>query len=99
MILHHDNQTDQLDDDIKTTVTRQRPSRDKCLAQLDDPMRATVSLEVAAVILGIAKSTAHHAHRRTGYLIDGVRVIRVGRKLLVATAHLRDALGRSSSGG
>jgi len=86
------------DTDTQTT-TKTRPARDKCLAQLDDPTRSTISLEMAAVIVGVARSTAYHSYRRTGYLMDGVRVMRVGRKLLVATAHLRDALGRSSIGG
>lgn len=64
------------------------------LILLDEPERATVSIAQAAAILGIAKSTAHNAHKRTGYLIAGVPVYRVGRVCLVSVAHLRKALGR-----
>jgi hypothetical protein len=63
------------------------------MALLNTPHRSTVSIEQAASILGIAKSTAHHANRRTGFLMDGVPVFRVGRKCLVSVAHLRAALG------
>jgi hypothetical protein len=63
------------------------------MALLNTPHRSTVSIEQATSILGIAKSTAHHANRRTGFLMDGVPVFRVGRKCLVSVAHLRAALG------
>ena len=60
---------------------------------LNDPHRITVSVSDAARILGIAKSTAHNAYRATGLLMDGVPVLRVGRRYVVSTAHLRAALG------
>ncbi len=61
---------------------------------LDDPTRTTVTVTQAAAILGVSPATAHHANRRTGYLIDGVPVLRCGRRCVVSTAHLRIALGR-----
>ena len=64
---------------------------------LDDPNRTTVTVTQAATILGVSAATAHHAHRRTGYLLDGVPVLRVGRRCVVSTAHLRIALGRTAS--
>ena len=64
------------------------------VALLDDPTRTTVTVTQAAAILGVSPATAHHAHRRTGYLIDGVPVLRCGRRCVVSTAHLRTALGR-----
>ncbi len=63
------------------------------LAIVLDDRRPTVSIDVAAGALGIARTTAHKAARSTGYLTDGVPVFRVGRRLLVSTAHLRRTLG------
>lgn len=60
---------------------------------LDDPKVLTVSLSVAAGLLGIAKSTATTAVRATGELMPGVPVFRVGRRCLVSTRHLRTVLG------
>ena len=61
---------------------------------LQDPDRSTVTVSQAAAILGVSAATAHHAHRRSGYLIEGVPVLRCGRRCVVSTAHLRLALGR-----
>lgn len=60
-----------------------------------DPNRLTVSVAQAAKILGIAKSTASHAYRTTtpGFIIDGVPVLRAGKRCVVSTTHLRRALG------
>ena len=52
-----------------------------------------VSVAQAAEILGIARSTASHAIRKTGVLVEGVPVMRVGKRQLVSTTHLRDVLG------
>jgi len=52
-----------------------------------------VSVAQAAEILGIARSTASHAIRKTGVLVEGVPVMRVGKRQLVSTPHLRDVLG------
>lgn len=60
---------------------------------LTDPTRLTVSISEAALILGISKSTASHAHRRTGNLTEGVRVLRIGKRCVVSCAELRRALG------
>jgi hypothetical protein len=60
---------------------------------LHDPGRVTVSVAQAAAILGIAKSTAHNAYRANGQLLDGVPVLRIGRRYVVSTSHLRAALG------
>jgi hypothetical protein len=60
---------------------------------LNDPNVYTVSLTIAAGLLGIAKSTATTAVRATGELTPGVPVMRVGRRCLVSTRHLRTVLG------
>lgn len=70
---------------LKTTPTP--------LDLLLDPQRLTITVSQAAVLLGVSVSTAHHAHRRTGYLMDGVQVLRVGRRCVVSTAQMRRALG------
>ena len=60
---------------------------------LTNPTRLVVSVSQAAVCLGIAKSTAHNAYRDTGFLTTGVPVLRIGKRCVVATAHLRAVLG------
>jgi len=60
---------------------------------LRDPDRDTITIAQAAAILCVSVSTAHHAHRRTGYLMDGVPVLRVGRRCVVSTSAMRRALG------
>jgi len=60
---------------------------------LADPQVLTVSLTVAAELVGVAKSTATTAARATGELLPGVPVMRVGRRCLVSTRHLRGVLG------
>jgi excisionase family DNA binding protein len=50
--------------------------------------QATVSVEKAASIIGISRSTAYEgAHSRD------IPVIKIGRRLLVPTAHLQRMLG------
>lgn len=63
------------------------------LALLTDPARLTVSASQACAILGIAKSTGHHAYKATGQLADGIPVMKVGRRYVVSVIHLRSALG------
>lgn len=58
-----------------------------------DPHRATITIAEAARILGVSKSTAHNAQKETGFLMAGVQVLRVGRRCVVSTAHLRELLG------
>ena len=74
----------------QTTKTRVRPTPRELLS---DPNRLTVSVKQAAEILGISRSTASHHYRRTGYVIDGVRVLRAGKRCVVSTSELRQALG------
>lgn len=57
-----------------------------------DPLIRFVSIAVAADFIGIAKSTAYDA-AHTGELCEGVPVVRIGRRYLVATAHLRALAG------
>jgi hypothetical protein len=61
-----------------------------------DPLTRFVSIAVAADFLGIAKSTAYDA-AHTGELCEGVPVVRIGRRYLVATAHLRALAGTDAS--
>ena len=59
---------------------------------LDDPNVVTVTVETARRLLGVARTTAIAAYQRTGNLIEGVPVIRVGRRCVVSTAAMRRAL-------
>ena len=68
------------------------------LEVLTDPNRLTITVAEAAVMLGVARTTAHYAYTNTGYLIEGVPVITVStgstrERKVVSTAHLRAALG------
>lgn len=69
------------------------PPRSVLVARLNDPTHLTFTVSESAVLLGISKSTASHAYRRTGYLTDGVRVLRIGKRCVVSAAELRRALG------
>jgi hypothetical protein len=60
---------------------------------LNDPTVLTVSIDVAARLLGIGKTTAHYHYTKTGYVATGVPVLRSGRRVIVPTSHLRTALG------
>ena len=62
---------------------------------LNDPAIATVSLVQASLILGVGRTTAHNSFKRTGFVADGVPAIRVGKRIVVSIAHLRNALGMS----
>jgi len=68
------------------------PTIDQLHQLIDDPLVRFVSIAVAADFLGIAKSTAYDA-AHTGELCEGVPVVRIGRRYLVATAHLRALAG------
>jgi len=52
----------------------------------------TVSVDVAARLLGVAITTAHYHYKETGCIASGVPVIRVGKRVLVPTIALRAAL-------
>jgi len=71
------------------------PSRSVLVSRLNDATHLTFTVAESAVLLGISKSTASHAYRRTGYLTDGVRVLRIGKRCVVSAAELRRALGMS----
>lgn len=58
-----------------------------------DPDRRTITIAQAAAILCVSVSTAYKHHRRTGYLMDGVPVLRIGRRCVVSTSQFRRALG------
>jgi len=70
-------------------------SRTELVKRLNDAGYLTFTVTEAAVMLGISKSTASHAYRRTGYLTDGVRALRIGKRIVVSAAELRRALGMS----
>jgi len=65
------------------------------VARLNVAEHLTFTIAESAVLLGISKSTASHAYRRTGYLTDGVRVLRIGKRCVVSAAEIRRALGMS----
>lgn len=62
-------------------------------AVLHDPEVLAVPLTTAAELVGVAKSTASAEVKRTGELMPGVPVLRMGRRCLVPTRFLRAALG------
>jgi len=69
--------------------------RPQCNASvLDDADVMTITVEQARLLLGVGRSTAIQAIKRTGSLIPGVPVLRVGRRYIVPTSQLRAALGR-----
>jgi len=73
--------------------------RADALQALNDDTRLVVSLSQAALLLGVAVSTACHAAVTTGRLTDDVPVIRVAgtrrARWVVAKADLRRVLQRS----
>lgn len=60
--------------------------------RIHDPNVHFVSIAEAADFLGIAKSTAYAA-ATTGELCAGIPIAKIGRRYLVATAHLRQLAG------
>jgi hypothetical protein len=74
----------------ETKKPRTKPSARELLR---DPETLTISVMQAAEILGISRSTASHQYRKTGYVIEGVRVLRSGKRCVVSTYELREALG------
>ena len=88
MISVNTSHTYQLETRLPMTTTP-----DEMRELLFDTSVHAVSVAQAAEILGIARSTASHAIRKTGVLVDGVPVMRVGKRQLISTTHLRDVLG------
>ena len=68
-------------------------SQSEIIKAINDPEVFTIGVAEAAVAFGVSRATASHAYRRTGYLTDGVRVLRVGKRCVVSTAEIRRALG------
>lgn len=60
---------------------------------LNDPNIAAISATKAADLLGISKNTASFNYRQNGFLLPNVPVLSVGRRRIVSTFHLREALG------
>ena len=77
----------------KETRLTMTTTHDETRELLFDTSIHAVSVAQAAEILGIARSTASHAIRKTGVLVEGVPVMRVGKRQLISTTHLRDVLG------
>lgn len=77
----------------KQRKPRTRRAQRTATELLNDPGLVTVSLAQASIILGIGRTTAHNAYKRTGFVTDGVPAIRVGKRIVISLAHLRNALG------
>lgn len=77
----------------RTRTLKPKPSPTELRELLYDTSIHAVSVAQAAQILGIARSTASHAIRKTGVLVEGVPIMRAGRRQLISTTHLRDVLG------
>lgn len=58
-----------------------------------NPKVSVVTFDHACEILGVATSTARKAEKKTGCLIDGVPVLKIGTKWLVSAILLREKLG------
>ena len=85
-------------DKPKRTHKTATERRADALQALNDETRLVVSLSQAALLLGVAISTACHAAATTGRLTDDVPVIRVAgtrrSRWVVAKADLRRVLNR-----
>ena len=71
------------------------PKKTSVVELLNDPNVVTLSVSQACMILGVSKATAHNAYKKTGFLLEGVPVIRVGKRCVVSASLLRTALGLS----
>jgi hypothetical protein len=82
-------------DDQISNMTREKDTTQSTqpFDLLLDPRRVTISVSQAADVLGIAKSTAHNAYKESGVLMEGVPVLRVGKRRVVSVTLLRAALG------
>ena len=79
--------------DTKVRKPRTRKPQRTATELLNDPNIAPVSLAQASIILGVGRTTAHNTFKRTGFVADGVPAIRVGKRIVISLAHLRNALG------
>jgi len=95
-------QTRQHADAARTYKSTQQRRAD-ALAALDDPTRATVSLSQAALLVGVAVSTACHAAATTGRLLDDLPVLRVTgtrrARFVVSKSDLRRVLNMPAAPG
>ena len=64
---------------------------------IEQNLVAFVGLDDAAAYLGISRSTAYKAARE-GQLCDGVPIVKVGRRYLIATKNLRRIAGIPDAG-
>ena len=62
----------------------------------DTPTR-TISVEQAAVMLGVSRSVAYEAARRFEATGQGLPVVRIGRRLVVPLGRLEALLGDQPS--
>lgn len=78
--------------------TQEKSAQERAIQRMFDPSVLYLSLNEAAQLLGIAKSTAHKAVKETGQLLPGVPVQRVSntRRFIVSTFHLRTHWGANS---
>jgi hypothetical protein len=83
------NTTNEIEPKVKG---KHKPRRASFELLLDTQVHA-ISIAQACEILDIARSTASHAIRQTGVLVEGVPVMRVGKRQMVSTTHLREVLG------
>lgn len=93
---HAPTKADNADDDDKPKEEKTRNyarERAKRRDVLDDPNIAAISAMQAADILGISRNTASSNYRKNGFLLPNVPVLGVGRRRIVSTFHLREALG------
>ena len=83
-----------LEELLKTVADKQvqrkelLPPHDAASLLIYDPQIHFVSIPVVADFLGLAKSTVYAA-AHSGEICEGVPVVTVGKRYLVATAHLR----------
>ena len=80
---------------INGEIVEKRKARKALTAKelLTNPDITTVSLEEACLILGVGRTTAYNAYKQKGFLMDNVPAIRIGKRIVVSLAHLRNALG------
>ena len=63
-----------------------------------DKSRAVISVVEAAIILGVCRATAFANIQKTGFLMQGVPVIKIGKRYVISLAHLRTALNLDENG-
>jgi len=82
---------------MNVEIVKNRKARKVLTAKelLTNPDITTISLAEACLILGVGRTTAFNAYKQTGYLMDNVPAIRVGKRIVISLAHLRNALGYS----